>query len=203
MTATRLRALARGETATAAPAYERCELCAEPVEPAHRHVLDLDSGRPLCACRACTIVFDREQAGGGHYRLIPQRRRRLRDLALADQVWASLGVPVDLAFAFHSTPAGQVVACYPSPLGVTRHLPSRDAWSRIAAANPVLADMAPDVEALLVSRTREHWIVPIDDCYRLVAAVRVHWTGFGGGDEVWDEIARFFAGLRDDDEETR
>ena len=59
--------------------------------------------------------------------------------------------------------------------------------------------MQPDVEALLVNRVRgarEQWIVPIDDCFRLAALIREHWTGFQGGDEVWDEIARFFAELR-------
>jgi uncharacterized protein DUF5947 len=199
----KLRRLAQGTAAPADPAIERCDLCSAPVPPDHRHVLDVDSGRAQCACRACVILFDRPQAGGDHYKLIGERRVRLGALALEDQIWAMLGVPVDLAFAFHSTPAGQVVACYPSPLGVTRHVPAPDAWEQLVEANPVLADLESDVEALLVNRSRgarEHWIVPIDDCYRLVGRVRVHWTGFNGGDEVWSEIARFFAELRGDDD---
>ena len=31
----------------------------------------------MCACTACRILFDRSAAGGGHYRLIPDRRLRL------------------------------------------------------------------------------------------------------------------------------
>ena len=51
----------------------------------------------------------------------------------------------------------------------------------------------PDVEALLVSRAREmreHWLVPIDDCYELVGLIRSRWRGFGGGEEVWEAIGR-------------
>jgi Family of unknown function (DUF5947) len=58
--------------------------------------------------------------------------------------------------------------------------------------------MADDVEALLVNRAggaRQHWIVPLDDCYRLVALVRTHWKGLGGGPEVWSHVERFFTEL--------
>ena len=34
--------------------------------------------------------------------------------------------------------------------------------------------------------------MPIDECYKLVGLIRTHWRGLSGGDEVWDEIARFF-----------
>ena len=59
----------------------------------------------------------------------------------------------------------------------------------------MLAELQPDVEALLVNRARgarRHLIVPIDDCYRLVAVIRTTWKGLSGGREVWEEIARFF-----------
>jgi hypothetical protein len=58
--------------------------------------------------------------------------------------------------------------------------------------------MEPDVEALLVSRARdmrEHWLVPIDDCYELVGLIRSRWRGFGGGEEVWTAIRGFFDDL--------
>lgn len=35
-------------------------------------------------------------------------------------------------------------------------------------------------------------IVPVDRCYELVGAMRLHWRGFDGGSEVRDEIAAFF-----------
>jgi uncharacterized protein DUF5947 len=54
------------------------------------------------------------------------------------------------------------------------------------------------VEALLVNRARgahDSFLVPIDECYKLVGVIRTRWRGFSGGREVWDEIARFFEDL--------
>jgi hypothetical protein len=70
--------------------------------------------------------------------------------------------------------------------------------SQLPLTIAVLRTIEPDVEALLVDRhkgAREHWIVPIDDCYRLVALIRAEWTGLSGGDRVWPAIDRFFEGL--------
>jgi hypothetical protein len=188
----RLQELARPrERREPPPAEERCDLCAEPIPPEHRHLLDLESRRLLCACRACSILFDRSGAGGGHYRLIPDRVVAL-DVELDDVTWQSLGIPVDMAFFFHSSAAGRVVAFYPSPLGATESLLDLD-------DDRVLAELEPDVEALLVNRTRgrrECWIVPVDRCYELVGLVRTHWKGFGGGDEVWEALDGFFDRLR-------
>lgn len=61
-----------------------------------------------------------------------------------------------------------------------------------------MRDMAPGVQALLVNTApgaRERWVVPVDDCYRLMALVRREWTGLLGGSTVWPAIARFFADL--------
>jgi hypothetical protein len=195
--ATAVRAVAAGE--------ERCDLCGEPTPPGHRHLVDVETRRLLCACRACAILFDRPQAGGGHLRLLPTRRRRLEGFRLDDAAWASLRIPVEMAFFFHSTPAGRVVALYPSPMGATESLLELDAWSELEAANPLLRELEPDVEALLVSRARgmrEHWRVPIDDAYELVGLIRSSWKGFGGGEEVWQGIERFFEDLPNR-EETR
>jgi hypothetical protein len=59
--------------------------------------------------------------------------------------------------------------------------------------------MLPNVEALLVNRTsqhREHFIVPIDECYKLVGLIRLKWHGLSGGGEVRREIDQFFESLR-------
>ena len=184
----RLQELARArERPQPATEEERCDLCAEPIPPEHRHLLDLESRRLLCACRACTILFDRSGAGGGHYRLIPDRVVALDGVGLDE-------IPVEMAFFFHSSAAGRVVAFYPSPLGATESLLDLDAWD-----DRVLTELEPDVEALLVNRTRgrrEHWIVPVDRCYELVGLVRTHWKGFGGGEEVWAALDGFFDRLR-------
>ena len=180
-------------------APEHCDLCAEPIAPTHRHLLDLESRRLLCACRACTILFDHAGAGGGHYRLLPDRVRLLDGFDLDDAAWLAFEIPVGMAFFFHSSAAGRVVAFYPSPLGATESLLQLDAWDDLVAANPVLAELEPEVEALLVNRSqgkREHWLLPVDRCYELVGIVRTQWKGFGGGDEVWSALDDFFDKLR-------
>jgi hypothetical protein len=63
----------------------------------------------------------------------------------------------------------------------------------------VITELQPDIEALLVNRiggANDGYLVSIDECYRLVGVIRLGWHGFSGGDEVWGEIARFFAGLK-------
>lgn len=184
--------------AVAAPDEERCDLCGEPVAERHRHIVDLDSRRLLCACRACAVLFDRPAAAGGRLRLIPTRRRRLGDLRLDAATWARLRLPVELAFLFHSSAAGRTVAFYPSPIGATESQLQLDAWDELVAANPALGELEPDVEALLVCHARgmrEQWLVPIDDCYALVGLLRSRWRGFGGGEEAWQAIGCFFEEL--------
>jgi hypothetical protein len=177
---------------------EHCELCGAPVPSEHRHVLEVQSRQILCACRPCSILFEREAAGGGHYRLIPERRLRLDDLELSEHEWEKLQIPVDMAFFFRSSEAQRTLAFYPSPMGATESQLELAAWLQIEQANPILAAMQPDVEALLVNRARgarRQWLVPIDDCYRLVALIRTRWRGFTGGKEVWLELERFFDDL--------
>ena len=194
----RLRRLAQRQAAEREAALERCELCSAPIAPEHRHLLDLRDRELLCACQACSILFDRPQAAQGHYRLVPDRRLTIGDFALDDVAWAELRLPVEMAFFFHSSAEGRVMAYYPSPMGPTESLLPLDAWSALEDANPVLRTLAPDVEALLVNRAqgaRGHWLVPIDECYGLVGLIRTHWRGLTGGSEVWQEIGRFHEGL--------
>lgn len=73
-----------------------------------------------------------------------------------------------------------------------------DAWRRLAAKVPQVAAMTPDVEALLVNTVRgltEHWIVPVDDCFRMTALVRREWQGLSGGGQVWAAVEQFFRDL--------
>jgi hypothetical protein len=173
-------------------------MCAAPVPPGHRHIVDLSDRRIMCTCRACALLFDSKAAGGGHLRLLPTRRRRLDPFVLDGVQWDRLRIPVDMAFFFYSTPAERVLALYPSPAGPTESLLELEAWTELESANPILGTMEPDVEALLVSRARdscEHWLVPIDDCYELVGVIRSRWRGFSGGEEVWAAIDHFFEDL--------
>ena len=179
---------------------EVCELCGEVIPPEHRHLLNVSSREIMCSCRACSILFYEESASEGRYRLIPDRYLFLEDFEMGDVQWESLRIPVDMAFFFYSAPAERVVAFYPSPMGPTESLLKLGTWEELEEANPVLKGMERDVEALLVNRARgerEHFLVPMDKCYSLVGLIRMHWRGFSGGQEVWEEIRRFFEELRE------
>jgi hypothetical protein len=181
-------------------AQEHCELCSEPIPPEHRHLLEVSTREMLCVCRPCSILFDREAASEGRYRLIPDRHLFLEDFEMSEVQWESLRIPVDMAFFFYSTPAERVVAFYPSPMGPTESLLKLGAWDELERYNPVLKGMERDVEALLVNRVRgarEHFLVPMAECYSLVGLIRMRWRGLSGGREVWDEIGRFFEELRE------
>jgi hypothetical protein len=177
---------------------DACGMCNAPVEAEHRHLLDTRDDRVLCMCRACGLLFDRDAASNGHYRLIPQRRVQLHSIDPG-----RLGVPVGLAF-FVVAGGGEVEAHYPSPAGATRWEVDVAAWQAVVQDCPELADLAPQVEALLVDTRlqstgdtrRRAWLVPVDDCFRLVAIVRQEWRGLTGGDRVRPAIERFFDELR-------
>ena len=171
---------------------EHCQLCDAPIPAAHRHMLEEHTGDVLCVCHACRLLFEREAAGRGHYRLIPDNRMRLPAFDTG-----GLGVPVGLAF-FIPQPDGRVIAHYPSPAGATQWEVDSAAWQAVTRERPEIANLMPAVEAVLVNTTRgaaEHWIVPIDDCYRLVAVIRRTWRGLSGGSQVWPAIERFFGDL--------
>lgn len=187
-------------SAAPAPPPDRCGLCGAPVPYEHRHVLDLDRRELMCACRPCTLLFEHGGAGnqGRHWRLVPDRCHKVADLELGDLAWRSLGLPVELAFFVRDGRTGAVAAYYPSPAGATECLLALESWEQIEADNPALSAIERDVEALLVDGTGERrraFVVGLDECYRLVALIRTHWRGFGGGEDVWREIATFFAGL--------
>jgi hypothetical protein len=123
---------------------------------------------------------------------------------MTDDQWNVLMIPIDMAFFFRSSPDGRLVAFYPSPAGATESLLSLDSWNDVVRHNPVLAEMTPDVEALLVNRVgvargipAQYYIVPIDECYKLVGLIRLHWRGLSGGTEMWREITGYFAALQE------
>lgn len=179
------------------PVRERCELCGAELATDHAHLVEVASRRLTCACDACATLFtDRP---GLKFQRVPRRVQLLPDFRLTDAAWEELRLPINLAFFLHSTVAGGVIALYPSPAGATESLVTLEAWQTLAEDNPVLRELEPDVEALLVNRvgaTRECYRVGVDRCYELVGLLRTHWRGLSGGSEVWTEIARFFADLK-------
>jgi len=178
---------------------EYCELCSEIIPSSHAHLLNLSSRELICACQACSLLFSEQGAGAGKYILVPRRYLVLTDFHMADEQWEELLIPVNMAFIFRSTGEKPVMAYYPSPAGATESLLDLEGWQALANSNPILHELAPDVEALLINRVkdaREYYIVPIDACYQLVGLIRLSWRGLGGGAEAWEAIQEFFQEIR-------
>jgi hypothetical protein len=197
---TSLRRLARGER-TPAPGEatasdEQCEICGSGLSADHRHMLDVDERRILCACEPCIAM----KTGIGSYRRVGTRVLWLGAFELADDLWARMQIPIGLAFFMYSSTVGGIVSLYPSPAGATESELDLAAWDDLCEANPILAGLEPDTEALIVDRTSEphHYaIAPIDDCYRLVGMVKANWEGISGGDAIERTVPGFFSELRE------
>src|SRR5947209_4334531 len=185
------------------PPAEQCELCSAEIAADHRHLLELSKHTLVCVCQPCSILFGDPGAGGGKYRIVPWRYLILPDFQMTDEQWDDLLIPVNMVYIFHSTSANRVMAFYPSPAGAMESQLTLEGWDALVSSNPILNDLEPDVEALLINRVRnrgedyrEHYIVPIDTCYKLVGLIRLKWKGLSGGEEGWKAIAEFFADLR-------
>ncbi|HEY0763976.1 MAG TPA: DUF5947 family protein [Pyrinomonadaceae bacterium] len=179
-------------------AAERCDLCSIELGTSHPHLVEPATRRLVCACQACAILFS--GAAETRYRRVPETVQYLPDFQLSDAQWEGLMIPINMAFFFQSSETGKVIVLYPSPAGATESLLDFDSWQEIVECNPVLQDMQTDTEALLVNRVKgasEYFVVPIDQCYRLVGLIRTKWKGLSGGTEVWEAINNFFAEMKE------
>lgn len=180
---------------------EVCEMCSREVPAEHPHLLEPGTRKMVCSCDACAILFS--GSSNLKYKRIPRDVRFLADFRLSDGQWDDLMIPIEMAFLFHSSPHQRVMAYYPSPAGATESLLSLDTWNDVVKENPALHELKADVEALLVNRIGsargvkpEYYVVPIDQCFKLVGLIRMHWHGLSGGTEVWREVGEFFAALK-------
>jgi Family of unknown function (DUF5947) len=174
---------------------ERCDLCNTTVPSDHRHMLNLYERQIVCVCESCWAL----RSGDPEFRPTGSRTLWLEDFVLPDELWAQFRIPIGLAFFMHSTVTNCVVAMYPSPAGATESELHFETWSRLVEMNPVLRDLEPDAEALIVNRTAAppaFAIAPIDRCYMLVGLIKASWEGISGGAGVEQAIARYFDELR-------
>ena len=177
------------------PAAEHCDLCGLTIPPDHRHLLDLAERRIVCSCESCWAM----RSGEGDYRPTGNRTLWLDELDIPDDLWAAFQIPIGLAFFMSSTVTECVVAMYPSPAGATESELHFEAWGRMLDLNPVLRDLEPDIEGLVINRLSEppmYAIAPIDRCYGLTGAIKATWEGISGGAGVEQAVEEFFAGLR-------
>ena len=190
---TRLRKIA---TPPPQEEVENCNFCGRILSPDHRHLVDLSARKFMCTCEMCMITM----AESGDYKPLPQRSLELQSFNMSDTVWADFLIPVNMAFFVLSSSRFGAVAYYPAPTGATESKLKMEAWNQLVQLNPILNDLAPDLEALLVNRLGEegqYYIVPIDTCYKLIGMIRVTWKGIFGGKEVNDIINQFFSELKE------
>lgn len=174
---------------------EHCDLCGAGLAADHRHLLHLEERRILCACEPC-VAF---RSGEGPYRPTGSRLLWLEGFDLPEDLWARLRIPIGLAFFMRSSSTGGVVGLYPSPAGATESELDLPAWEELAGVNPVLVDLDEDVEGLIVNRLGDppqYLIAPIDECYRLVGAVKASWEGISGGATVERVVPELLEELR-------
>ncbi len=179
----------------AAP-VERCSACGAPLSASHEHRLEPRERRLACVCLACAAV---DGAPGATSRVVPKRVVVLQDFEMTPADWERLALPIRLAFFVVSGLDDHAHVFFPGPAGATEAQLDAGSWADLRARSPLVGAMKSDVEALLVHHVgaaREHYLVSIDVCYRLVGTLRRGWRGFGGGPEVWTEIDRLMAGLR-------
>jgi hypothetical protein len=194
------------------PAGRHCEMCSEPISEAHQHIANVAARQLMCACRACYLLFTDAQAEL-KYRAVPDRYLSFPDFALDRRSWEALQIPVGCAFFFRNSALDRILAFYPGPTGATESELALDAWTAIATAEPRVALLADDVEALLVRVPSDGgaeqpdqpvcYLVPIDACYEFVGGLRTLWRGFDGGQEAREFIDDFFARLAEKSKVTR
>ncbi|MFZ3216000.1 MAG: DUF5947 family protein [Candidatus Acidiferrales bacterium] len=180
---------------------ESCEMCSRELRLEHQHLIDPEKRKLICACDACAVLFATQ--AGTKLRRVPRRVRFLPDFRMSESQWNSLMIPIEMAFFFYSSQHGRVIAFYPSPAGATESLLALETWNDVVTENPLLGEMTPDVEALLVNRigaargvVPQYYVAPIDECYKLVGLIRLNWHGLSGGTEMWREITKYFLALK-------
>jgi hypothetical protein len=177
------------------PEIERCELCGAGLAPEHPHLLQSVSRRITCSCEACAILFCGQERA--KFLRVPRRILQLESFGFDDLAWEAMLLPINLAF-FLREPDGRTAVFYPSPAGAMSSLIDLPRWNELFGSESGLASLEPEVVALLVNRVggqAAHFVVPIDECYRLVGLIRTKWRGLSGGPDVWQAVADFFTSL--------
>ena len=178
-------------------ALEYCQFCQVPIAARHPHLIELSSRGVVCACPDCADSPDRpprlalspDPAEFAAAARLCHQRRAVGRVSDPDRP----GVCVSRQRG--AAPGGALSGC------CRRHPIRARPRSLVGTGGgqPGANELAPDVEALLVNRTkesREYYRAPIDRCFALAGLIRTHWRGLSGGSAVWDKIEQYFARLR-------
>ena len=123
----------------------------------------------------------------------PPRVRFFRSFRMTDAQWDALMIPIGIAFFSRSSRSNRVWLSIRARRGRWNRCLSLETWDEIEQRKSDIAHDGSDVEGLLVYRVgtaREYYIIPIDECFKLIGIIRLKWKGFSGGMEVWQEIAK-------------
>lgn len=176
-----------------APAVARCDFCRLRLPEPHGHLVEPETLKLFCACPACA-----EQQAAAGLRHVTPRQEVLAHFDISDADWAALQIPIEVAFLFAPEAGGSPMALFPGPAGATSAQLSAETWADLAGRYPLLGDLEPAAEALLVDRAggrRRCYRVSVDHCYALAGLMRSRWRGLSGGEEAWAAIEGYFADL--------
>jgi hypothetical protein len=189
-----LRALRRFTRDAGDTSLGRCELCMRTLAAEHAHRLLADKRVLECLCDRCAFETPHEAP----WKVVAHKVERLPGFQMTATEWEALGLPVRLAFFVRRSDGAGVQAFFPSAAGATEAPLDKEQWAELSSKSPLLVDIEPDVDALLVHHAggRElALLVSVDVCYELIGTLRVHWRGFAGGDEAWQALDAFMAKL--------
>lgn len=147
--------------------------------------------RALCRvcdrCRRALVAAD-----PGRWRTLPHRWLHDRSLRASWAEWRRLGLVLPVGALVRDSLRGWVARV---PHGDERPV-DEDAVADLGARTPLVAEVHPDVEALVVGGRPEPelWLVPIDTSELLATHARRHWRGAGMA--AWLVLDTFFDALR-------
>ena len=146
-----------------------CRFCSSALDSPPNPLFEVATQRVLFACNPCASRF--EKRSGGPFKLIPRSTRQIEDFRMPEVPWQTYDLPGNVTFVFYCTAAAKLLSVCKVAAGTVDLTVPREVWKAIIEANPVLEEMRPDVEGLLIIHTgdsREYFIAPIDVCYNLI-----------------------------------
>ena len=182
---------------------ERCELCSLEIASQHPHLIEPVARKLVCSCDACALLFSGR--AGSRYKRVPRQVRLLANFQMSDAQWDSLMIPINMAFFFHSSPDDASGGHVSQPGGRDRIVAvagslERDrsrkirSWKKWSRTSKRYWSIASVTRAGFTQA--EYYLLPIDQCYKLVGLIRSQWRGFSGGMEVWQQMRVSSANLR-------